>query len=583
MDELSQEHSSVQSILLGEHCPAGRTELTEENRRFRYLKSEACDEFKASVQRIEDTADLCYKTLTLLNQPKELASWALLARSVLRIEEVIQEKGFGTQSHSIAIQNLGRWSAQVLAWVSLRGNAEFVGKGSLRWSPTLAEPVDSALAAAAGYDAFTSSFPLWHKSVLWAELVEPNCVRLSAEDSDKRRQVRAHQQGICPPGLRPTVGSSLSLSPSVDQEVKQRTANLVQNASGDLLSFSYGKPKNLWKQLYVEYFNLLGTLFRRQDDLRIGTYTLKEFRGMYSALLALCGVHDLACAWRGQMMGQYPINSAVMVFSRKEWITRVQDIASLPQSVVEDVVSDLTFGVTKTLDLFVHPFVPLSKDSEILGLVPQFPLKSRPDENIIRVCSYLRPTLHDALTESKEEEMRNELQVRARKGLKLGGPRPLPGSRDIDLIVEDASDSTLLIAELKWLRKTIRPTEHTSRQEEFLHAVEQVRAIKTFLQANPRYLLDAGEISKSLDDYKKVYFGIVARDYFVWLDPSEFPVIDYDQLLRVIGEPRRLQDAMEELLTFDWLPVQGRDFKVNYDRGTANGVSVETEVNYPTY
>jgi hypothetical protein len=228
--------------------------------------------------------------------------------------------------------------------------------------------------------------------------------------------------------------------------------------------------------------------------------------------------------------------------------------------------------------------VPLGEDSEFLGLIPQFPLKSRPDENIIRVCSYLRPKLHDALTDSKEQEMRSELQTAARSALKLGGSRPLPGGDgDIDLIVEDSTDSALLIAELKWLRKTIRPTAHTSRQEEFLHAVEQLRKVKAFLQANPRYLLDVGDVSKSIDGYKEVYFGIVARDYFVWVDPSEFPVIDYDQFLRVIAEPKTLQDGMGELLTFNWLPREGQDFVVKYDRHSVNGVSVEIEVNYPTY
>jgi hypothetical protein len=558
--------------------------LTEERSRPRYLKSEASDEYNASVQRIEDTADLCYQNLTLLDRPKDLASWTVLTRVVFRIEEVIQQKGFGTQSHAVALQNLARWCSQVLAWVSLHGKAEFVGKGSLKWSQLLAAPVDSALEAAAGYDAFTSSFPLWHKSIMWAELVEPSCVRLSAEESKDRRRVRAQQQGICPSTSRPKVGSSLSLSPAVDQSVKQKIANLVQNASGDQLSFSYGKPTNLWQQLCEEYFSLLGSIFRRQDDLRVSTFTLKEFRGLYSGLLALCGVHDLACAWRGQMKGQYPINSAVMVFQRKDWIKLLRRITSLPQSIVEDAVTDLTFGATKTLDLFVHPFVPLSNDSEVLGLIPQFPLKSRPDENIIRVCSYLRPSLHDALTDSKEQEMRNELQTAARSTLKLRGPRPLPGGDgDIDLIVEDSVNSALLIAELKWLRRTIRPTEHTGRQEEFLRAIEQIRKVKVFLQANPRYLLDVGDVSKSLNDYKGVYFGIIARDYFVWVDPREFPVIDYDQFLRVIGEPKSLQSTMEELLTFNWLPVEGRDFVVEYPRHSANGVSVETEVNFPTY
>jgi hypothetical protein len=329
---------------------AGSPIVPEESSRARYLKSEASDEFNASVQRIENTADLCYQDLTLLDLPKDLASWALLTQIIVRIEQVIEEKGFGTQSHSVALQNLARWCSQVLAWVSLHGKAKFVGKGSLRGSPLLNATVDSALGAAAGYDAFTSSFPLWHKFVMWAELVDPNCVRLTAEESQDRRRVRAQQQGMCPPAFRPKVGTSLSLCPAVNQSVTQKIANLVQNASGDKFSFSYGKPTNLWSQLYEEYSSLLGSVFRRQDDLRVSTYTLKEFRGVYSALLALCGVHDLACAWRGQMMGQYPINSAVMLFHRKDWIKLLRKIATLSQSIVEDAVADLTFGVTKTLD-----------------------------------------------------------------------------------------------------------------------------------------------------------------------------------------------------------------------------------------
>jgi hypothetical protein len=72
------------------------------------------------------------------------------------------------------------------------------------------------------------------------------------------------------------------------------------------------------------------------------------------------------------------------------------------------------------------------------------------------------------------------------------------------VIVEDLGESTLLIAELKWLRKMIRPTEHTERQEEFLHAVEQVRKVRAFVKANPRYLFDVREVSKSLDLYANV-------------------------------------------------------------------------------
>jgi hypothetical protein len=157
------------------------------------------------------------------------------------------------------------------------------------------------------------------------------------------------------------------------------------------------------------------------------------------------------------------------------------------------------------------------------------------------------------------------------------------GHGNIDLIAEDSSNSVLLIAELKWLRKPIRATEHTGRQEGFLRRVDQIRGVKAFLEAKPRYLLEVGDVTKRFDDYRKVYFAIVARDFFVWLDPSEFPVIDYDQFLRAIGESKTLQESMDALLTFNWLPMEDRDFIVKFDRHSINGVSVELEVNYPTY
>jgi hypothetical protein len=130
-------------------------------------------------------------------------------------------------------------------------------------------------------------------------------------------------------------------------------------------------------------------------------------------------------------------------------------------------------------------------------------------------------------------------------------------------------------------RKPLRPTEHTSRQEEFLRALQQIRHVKSFLASKPRYLHDVGNASKGLGDYKKVYYGIIARDYFVWLDPTDVPVIDYDSFVSRIGGSIALSSAMDELLTFSWLPVEGRDFTINYDRRSVNGVAVETAVHYP--
>jgi hypothetical protein len=44
---------------------------------------------------------------------------------------------------------------------------------------------------------------------------------------------------------------------------------------------------------------------------------------------------------------------------------------------------------------------------------------------------------------------------------------------------------------------------------------------------------------------------------------------------------RYLLVAMSGLLKYEWLPVEGRDFAVRYDKSVANGVAIEPEVFYP--
>ncbi len=88
-----------------------------------------------------------------------------------------------------------------------------------------------------------------------------------------------------------------------------------------------------------------------------------------------------------------------------------------------------------------------------LALAPPFPLSSRHAENILRVCSQRRPQIYDTTSVEKEPEMFVPLR-------KIGGrfnangpvklPEPVP---DIDLLACDETSSTLLMAELKWIRK----------------------------------------------------------------------------------------------------------------------------------
>ena len=162
------------------------------------------------------------------------------------------------------------------------------------------------------------------------------------------------------------------------------------------------------------------------------------------------------------------------------------------------------------------------------------------------------------------------------------GPTRLPNpTPDIDLLLTDETSSTVLIAELKWIRKPTKIFERIERDEDVLKGFEQLRRIRQFLGQNPHHLASIGKLQRPLNEYREVRYAVIARDHWTWVLPtSEGAVVTYDAFTRSITRSKNLQEALADLLTYDWLPVEGRDFNVRYDKYFANGIEIETETFY---
>ena len=248
------------------------------------------------------------------------------------------------------------------------------------------------------------------------------------------------------------------------------------------------------------------------------------------------------------------------------------------------MLSDLTFSVRESVDLHVHPLIPLDATGETLALVPPFPLHSRHGENVLRVCSQRRPQVYDITSLEKESEMRAAIQaaVRGRYGVDgpVGLPKPNP---DIDLILFDEPSSTVILAEMKWIRKTVRPVEIPDRDADVLKGVGQLEEIQRFLADAPEHLSAQGRLPRPLNEYEHVHYLLVARDYWRWVAPHNgIAIVEFDAFARVVAQSANLHEAVITLLSYEWLPVEGRDFFVRYDRATATGVSLESQVFYST-
>jgi hypothetical protein len=76
---------------------------------------------------------------------------------------------------------------------------------------------------------------------------------------------------------------------------------------------------------------------------------------------------------------------------------------------------------------------------------------------------------------------------------------------------------------------------------------------------------------------------LIARDHWRWVEPRDgIAIVEFEAVLRALRRAEDLRSAANELFTYDWLPVDGREFFVRHDRATVNGVSIESEVFYST-
>jgi len=548
------------------------------------LQSESPPELVHELNELEKLADACYRNLQILRFPKNLAAWATLTRFVQILESTIHQFGTAyTQQFVATIINLGRSGSLLVEWIEKYGSAKLAPKSRFTWNVRLETSSAAAFATAHNYESFTGCFPAWRRDRAAAEIIAPRAVRFTWAGGSYGRRVSAFQKGFTGDGAGKEMRIPSSPVPDTP-EARDRLARVLQacRRTGPL-GFSYVEPIGYYEFLKPFYKASLDSVFRRNDALSLGAYTLGDFKSFYAGLLTICAAREILCHWWGVQKGRYPLNSAVIVRDFSEWTSLLSQLGSLPTATVATIVNDLTFPVAKPrkpFDLLVHPFVPLDNNSRLLGLVPHFPLHSRPDENVLRICSYINHTAYSVASQLKEQEMRCDLLSHFPAYIVPSGPVSLPGGNpDVDLILEDKSSSTVLLAELKWIRKPNSVFERTDRDEDFLKGIHQLRRIEGFLSENPEYLADRGKLSQSISDYSEVRYLLVARDHFVWVDPDkDYPVIEHEILKRAIAKTSTLHDALALVLTFDWLPVEDRDFTVRFESSCANGVCIQSEV-----
>jgi hypothetical protein len=283
------------------------------------------------------------------------------------------------------------------------------------------------------------------------------------------------------------------------------------------------------------YRNRLELLYRR-TNLNLGKYDLGQFRHFYAALLAIASVQEhITVRWTWSGKYPYPIESAVVKGSRPWWIRTVGDLSGLSGDVCHSIIDDLTFRLhPRFLDLQLAPFVPLNEHDTDLAIAPPFVLASDSEENVLRICSWRRKATHDAISNLKEQEMRESLLSLSATGRKVRITRPHALAKtlpDIDLLVEHNEMKLVLICELKWARRPVSTFERIERNSELEHGIVQLSSLRDFIQQNP----DSPALKRLLTADPKEYrlaYVLVTRDHLYWSDKwAGYSLIDYNIIL----------------------------------------------------
>ena len=534
------------------------------------VKSASPREMVEQVQSIEDRSDRCFENLELIQQNAwNVGAWASLTHAGAVFEKEIPRKEYGGKSHLIMLLNLSRMIPLMCRWCELHGNAQTAPVSRFRWSNARRDTAREAFEVAARYHNFCAMFPGWHRDVSSAELAGPDEVMFFSLDDDMGRRVSGYQKGFGP-------GNAPAPTVPRDEAVEQLVLGALETIRGGYLEIRYPRPDALLLQLNEIYQARLATAFRRYEGIPLGDFSLKEFRTVYAALTAIAGAHE-HLLFRWSIGRRYPVESVVLNHTKQEWVAQLSWLANVAADVVNAIINDMTLGATRLLDLMVHPFVKLDHNGKILGVLPHFVLASNSEENILRACSEIRPRFYDATSLQKESEMTEELRA-LKSSFALNGPIKLGNHLpDIDFIVEDASSSTIAVCEFKWGRKPYSITEHLSRDAELIKGMNQLGMIRSFLGDRPDLLKARGVASKDLSDYRRVEYLLVARDHLKWIPPTaQTHIVGFDPFKAML-EINDLNRGLDRLLSYDWLPVENKDFKIEMRPDTVNGVTARGE------
>jgi hypothetical protein len=532
------------------------------------------------IEAFESRIDNLYLNLELLRYPGNLALWSIVTNGLERLYQALnpQVPERDRTLQSVLSRSLG---------VYLRKTSDYPFKGHtaikyLRLDPLVREAAIQANGYARFWFAATGYFPEWHQKEVSASLTSSTSIRFSLTTTKRQRAVSAYQKSFRPSSMR--IPAQSVYAPIPEWINNEYSRALSQGTTQDR-RLVYRIPQKVYEYYRDWYAQKMKEAVEHPVETDLGAYDIGDAISFWSSLAAFSSVHDYLCYVAG-LRTRLPLNSILPIRRRTEWAEELARLSGLVGPQCDAILEHIICRPRSVIDLHVTPFLSLDEKAVWLALAAPLAISGRFDQNLLRICSAEDPTRFNRITPKKEQKLRDELlSETAPLKIRCLGPFSLPSPLpDVDLVLEDPHDDTIIISELKWVRPPIGWKSRHRANDELAHGVDQLRQIRAFLLAHPDYLVSRRNgISKPISQFKNVYYTVLTRGHLVHIEPkSSESMIPLDALKHALKSERHLASAMAWLLADSWLPEEGIDFKIQNSHFDHQGYLIEAPVFTPS-
>jgi hypothetical protein len=535
---------------------------------------------RREIQQFESRIDDLHLNLELLRYPKNLALWSIVTNGLERLYQAqtpqVPERDRTLQS--VISRSIG---------VYLRKTSDYPFKGhtaikNLRLDPHVREAAVEANEYARFWFAATGYFPEWHQREVSASVIGPKSIRFSLTATKRQRALSAYQKSFRPSPMR--IPAQTVYAP-IPEWINAEYLRALSPGTTHDRRLVYRIPQSVYEYYRDWYAQKMREAVEHPVETDLGAYDIGDAISFWSSLAAFSSVHDYLCYVAG-LRTQLPLNSILQIRRRTDWAEELARLSGLADTKCDAILERIICRSRSVIDLHVTPFLALDEKTAWLALATPLAISGRFDQNLLRICSAEDPDRFNRITPKKEQKLRDEifsetapLQIRCLGPFSL--PSPLP---DVDLVLEDPHDDTLVVSELKWVRPPIGWKSRHRANNELQHGAEQLRQIREFLLAHPDYLAARrGGISKPISQFKNLYHAVLTRGHLIHVEPkSSESMIPLDAFKHALKSEGHLAAAMEWLLSDSWLPKEGVDFKIQNSHFRHQGYLIEAPVFIPS-